>query len=231
MLITTAVAQEPLTKDDVNTLIKQYINNNPQIIYDALMTHHKNEMAKQEQEAKSSIIKNYDLLFKDSATPYIGNPNAKYQVVEFMDYECGHCKTMGPRLQELAQKGQTKVIIKHLPIRGKNSLYSSELAIASMKQGKFAQVHEALLNAKDISTPAKIDAVLISAGLDLPKAKKDVASTKSEIDQNFRLAAQLKIQGTPTMIFSKGTPDATVFVPGAVSNESIQGIIKQLDHS
>jgi len=224
----TAPAVPNLTMQQVEETVKNYIDSNPDVVYKALVKYRNQEMAKQEQLTKDSVIKNYTALF-DSNSPSFGSPSAKVTVVEFMDYDCGHCKIVGPRLTALAQSGQLRVIVKHLPIRGNNSLYSSEMALAANKQGKFEAVYEAFLKAKDLSSEEKINEVAVKAGVDLAKAKADMSSFKQEIDENFRLASKMKLQGTPSLVFSNGNPKTAVFVPGAVNEETLKSIIKDLN--
>ena len=215
------------TRAQVEEVIKNYLDSHPQAVYQALIKYRNQEMAKQERYSKDAVIKHYDQLFK-SNSPSFGSPNAPVTVVEFMDYDCAHCKIVGPRLAALAQSGQLRVIVKHLPIRGKTSLYSSQMALAANKQGKFEAVYEALLKADNLSSDKQVDAIAEKEGVDLKKAKQDMKKFQAEIDSNFKLATQLKLQGTPSLIFSNGNPKTAVFVPGAVSDDTLKSIIKDL---
>ena len=215
------------TRAQVESVIKDYLENHPQAVYQALIKYRNQEMAKQERYSKDAVIEHYDALF-NSKSPSFGSPRAKVTVVEFMDYDCAHCKIVGPRLTALAQSGQLRVIVKHLPIRGKTSLYSSQMALAANKQGKFEPVYEALLKAENITSDKQVDAIAEKAGVDLKQAKADMNQFQSEIDDNFKLATQLKLQGTPSLIFSNGNPKTAIFVPGAVSDDTLKSIIKDL---
>lgn len=216
-------------KAEVQAVVKQYIKENPKVVFDALMAYRNQEMQKMEDQSKQVVIDNYDTIFKDSKSPMFGSKDAKVTVVEFMDYQCGHCRVMGPRLDKLAEKGDLRVIIRLLPIRGQSSLYASKLAIAAKKQNKFEQAHHALINAKDISTEAKVDEVLASAGINIDEAKKYMVQAQKEIDENFQLATKLKLQGTPALIFGNGSPKDAVFIPGAIDAKQLDSIVSNLN--
>ena len=180
-------------KADVEAVVKQYLKDNPKVVFDALMAYRSQEMQKMEDQSKKTIIDNYDGLFKNTQSPTLGPNDAKVKVVEFIDYQCGHCRVMGPRLDALSDKGDIQVVVRLLPIRGQSSLYASKLAIASKEQGKFKEAHHALMNAKDISTEAKVDETLAAAGIDVQEAKKFMSQAQKEIDANFAMATELKL--------------------------------------
>jgi protein-disulfide isomerase len=225
---TWAAEDVKMSNEDVEQVVAQYLKKNPQAVFDALMAYRNQEVQKMEDQSKQVAVDNYDLLFKGDA-PVLGDAASKVAVVEFMDYQCGHCRVMGPRLESLANSGQAKVIIKLLPIRGATSLYASKMALASQAQGKFEVAHNALMKANDLTSEDKVDAVLAAVGIDVKKAKEGLTAAQTQINNNFSLAGKLKLQGTPAMIFSNGTPSDVVFIPGAVDAPQLQKIIKNLN--
>lgn len=216
-------------KTEVEAIVKQYISENPKVVYDALMAYRSQEMQAMEDQAKQTVVNNYDELFKNVQSPTLGSDNAKVKVIEFIDYQCGHCKVMGPRLDELTKTGDIQVIVRLLPIRGPTSLYASKLAIAAKDQGKFKEAHHALMTAKDISTEAKVDETLAAAGVNVPEAKKTMVQAQKEIDANFAMATKLKLQGTPALIFANNSPSSAVFIPGAIESAQLKSIVASLN--
>lgn len=229
MPLTAFSAMKADEKAEVQAVVKQYLKENPKVVFDALMAYRSQEMQKMEDQSKQVVVANFDTLFKNSKAPFLGSKDAKVTVVEFMDYQCGHCRVMGPRLDALADKGDLKVTIRLLPIRGQSSLYASKLVLAAQQQGKFKEAHHALMTAKDISTEAKVDQVLADAGINIEEAKKYLAQAQKEIDENFALATKLKLQGTPALIFANSSPDSAVFIPGAIDEKQLASIVSSLD--
>lgn len=214
---------------EIEAVVAKYLKDNPKVVFDALMAYRNQEMQKMEDQSKKNVVENFNELFNDKSSPSIGPDNAKVKVVEFMDYQCGHCRVMGPRLETLTETKDVKLIVKLLPIRGQSSLYASKLALAAQKQGKFKTAHHALMDAKDISTEAKVDAVLAAAGIDVAEAKKYLNDYQKDIDANFALASKLKLQGTPALIFANGTPQSAVFIPGAIDQKQLNSIVANLN--
>lgn len=218
-------ASTSVDKAEVEGIVKQYLQDNPKVVFDALMAYRSQEMQKMENQSKQTVTDNFDALFKDTKSPVLGSKDAKVTVVEFMDYQCGHCRVMGPRLDTFVDKGDVKVIVRLLPIRGQSSLYATKLAIAAKQQGKFKDAHNALMKAKDISTEAKVDEVLVAAGVNVEEAKKLMPQAQKEVDENFAIATKLKLQGTPALIFASDSPNNAVFIPGAIDSDQLKSII------
>src|SRR5262249_40772692 len=74
-------------------------------------------------------------------------------------------------------------------------------ALAAEKQGKYAELHSALMEADTIDE-GSVQAAAKQVGLDVPKLVKDMDSAEvmKAIEDNSRLAAALDIQGTPAFI-------------------------------
>ena len=162
-------------------------------------------------------------LLDDPASPVIGNPHAGIAVIEFFDYACSYCKAAEPRLEALikADKG-TKLVLKEFPILTPASLIATKAAFASVKQGKYAQFHEALMNYKGPLDTSVIFDTAKSVGLDATRLRKDMAAP--EIDEaiiaNFNLARSLRIFQTPGFIVGNHIltgPSADMDFPKAVA--------------
>ena len=142
-------------------------------------------------------------LVGDPNSPVIGNPHADVAIVEFFDYACVYCKAAEPRLEALvkADKG-TKLILKEFPILTPASMIATKAALASVRQGKYAQFHEALMNYRGRLDTSVIFDTAKDAGLDVARLRKDMAAPEitDEIIENFNLARSLRIFQTPGFI-------------------------------
>ena len=102
----------------------------------------------QSEKLKVAIAENAAEIF---ATRRRSSPatEGRHTVVEFFDYNCGYCKR-GPHRCHQAVESDPKVrlVFKELPILSKGSEEASRVAIAAGKQGKYWDMHKAMLEAK-----------------------------------------------------------------------------------
>jgi protein-disulfide isomerase len=162
-------------------------------------------------------------LVGDPHSPVIGNPHANVAIVEFFDYACPYCKAAEPRLEALVKTDKgTKLILKEFPILTSESMIASKAALASVRQGKYAQFHDALMNYKGRLESSVIFDTAKSAGLDVARLRKDMAAPEitDEIIANFNLARSLRIFQTPGFIVGNHIltgPSADIDFPKAVA--------------
>jgi protein-disulfide isomerase len=225
----------------IQQIVHDYLVNNPKVLIEASQALQKQEIAKVEQKAKSSISENANQIFADPASPVTGNAQGDVTVVEFFDYQCPHCKDMGPVVDNLSKNDSNlRVVLKELPIFGGNSKDVSMLALAAMQQGadKYAKFHAALLAAPNPLSKEKALELAKTVGLDTDKLSKDMNSdaVKKQIDDNFKLAQSLGLMGTPTLVVSKWQVNGkdnsafvkqATFIPGVVDEASLKEIIAQ----
>ena len=161
--------------------------------------------------------------------PVIGNKEGKVVLYEFFDYNCGFCKRGAQSIKEvLTTENDVKVVLKNLPIFGSISELPARAVIAAQKQGKVAELHDALFetnlipqadeNTTEEEMLKKIEANIMKiakdAGLDTKQLKEDMKdpSVDEEITRTRELASKLMIQGTPAYIvgdqFFRGYIDA-----------------------
>lgn len=172
-------------------------------------------------------------LFHSPNDPVAGNPKGKVTVVEFFDYQCGHCINMASAIQDLIkQNPDVRVVFKEYPIRGPMSEVASRAALAANMQGKYYPFSHALLTADTELTDAIIFKIAKSKGLDVNKLKKDMdnPSVNAILKQNYSLAKELGIAGTPAFFIgntnAQNTEDVN-FVLGEMSPKEIkEGLMK-----
>ena len=102
-------------------------------------------------------------------------------------------------------------------------------------QGKYQQMHEALLKIdKRLDTKLVMDAAK-SVGLDMAKLKKDITSktVSDALEANRQLAEKMHLMGTPAFVIA-ATPAGQfsdkiepAFIPGAATEEVLQDLIKK----
>jgi len=162
---------------DVESIIQEYLMENPEIIRSALI-----ELDKKEDRAALAAVS--DSLFKDPRDVSIGPKDAKVTVVEFFDYNCGFCKQSADWVESVMKKypDDVRVIFKELPIldgRTKTSKNAAKAALAAARQGKYKAMHFALMNERGLSAD-RIFAIAEKEGLDVEKLKKDMEDPEME---------------------------------------------------
>lgn len=135
----------------------------------------------------------------DPGSPAYGAARPQVTVVVFTDYQCPICKATDPALDRLLAADPTvRVVWKDWPIRGPQSDLAARTALAAHAQGRYREVHSALMAARGPLGPERIAAIARAAGADPDRA------AAREIDaQLARHAAQafgLGLQGTPAYL-------------------------------
>ena len=94
---------------------------------------------------------------------------------------------------------KVRVVFKELPILSKGSEEAAHVALAAKKQGKYWEIHKAMLGAKGHMDEASALRIAEKLGLDMDKLKADMASpeVKAEIEKDEALAKKMGVNGTP----------------------------------
>jgi len=179
----------------IETIVRDYILANPEIIPEAMENLHQRENAKQ----LASIRDDVEAPFPGAV---LGNPNGSVTLVEFTDFACGYCRKSVDDIAELIKRHpQLRVVVRELPILSPHSVDAARMALAAAEQGKYAAFHDAMFAAGQPG-PETIEAAALQAGLDLAKARKAGESPRiqKELDDNLAMARQLGFNGTPSWV-------------------------------
>ena len=186
-----------MKRADVESIIKEYLMENPEILREALI-----ELDKKEDRAALAAVS--DALFKDPRDVSIGPKDAKVTVVEFFDYNCGFCKQSSDWLKGVMEKhpNDVRIVFKELPIldgRTKTSRNAAKAALAAGRQGKYSTMHFSLMNERSL-TEDRVFALAEKAGLDIDKLKKDMEDKEldRQLEDGLLLANRIpSLTGTP----------------------------------
>lgn len=207
-------------KTAIEQVVRDYLLENPDLILEVLtILQERQDQADRAQQADRVQALSAQI-FDSASSPVIGNPDGDLTLVEFFDYQCGYCKSMLEPLQDMmTADGRIRVIMKEFPILGPASVTAARAALASARQGKYAEFHRQLMSRRGGLNDAAIFKVAEEVGLDLERLKADMSSdaVSTEIAANLRLAQQLGINGTPSFVVGNE------ILPGAVDIEVIRG--------
>lgn len=208
-----------LEKAEIEEIVYEYIMDNPGIIIEAL----------EEFDRRSTMeeIMAYENVIFEGNDFSIGPKDAKVTIVEFFDYNCGPCRYASDWLQDVLDEhpDDVRVIFKELPIRDSQtgtSKSAARMALASARQGKYVDMHFALMNAPDVNQ-ATIDKLAKEMGLDVQKLKADALdpAITEQINTNLSLTRSLSsLRGTPFFIVNDN------YVPSA-DTDALQDMLDE----
>lgn len=196
-----------MSKSEIEALVKDYILENPEIIRDAIIKLQEKEALQEQEIHRESIVSAKDALENDPRDAVIGPADAKVTIVEFFDYNCGFCKRATPWVEDVEEKygNDVRIVFKELPIlddRTRTSRLASRAALAADKQGKYKEMHFALMNQKRLSGEI-IRKTAEEVGLDMNRYDADLAdpTIDQHINDTLQLANRLPaLTGTPFFI-------------------------------
>jgi protein-disulfide isomerase len=159
----------------------------------------------------------------EDGSPFIGQPQADVTIVEFFDYACPYCKAVEPRLEALVQHDKgVKLVLKEFPILTKQSMIASRMALAAVKQGKYAPFHLAMMRHLGPLEVSDIEQMAKASGLDVARLKRDMYAPEvtDEIIANFNQARAIRAFQTPAFIVRGhilGSESAAINFPAEVA--------------
>jgi protein-disulfide isomerase len=210
-------------KAEIETIVKNYLMENPEIIRDALI-----ELDKRgDREAIAAVSSD---IFNDPRDISVGPENAKVTVVEFFDYNCGFCKRSTQWVEDLMDDypNDVRVVFKELPIldgRTKTSRFAAKAALAAARQGKYTEVHLDLMNERSL-TKDRIRSIIEDRGLDMKVFDADMkdVSLDRQIEDTLLLAGRIPaLTGTPFFLINDD------YVSGADTDRLDQLLAKALE--
>jgi protein-disulfide isomerase len=201
----------------LNSIIEDFIRNNPEIVRDTLIALAAHEEAERKQTGLAKVR-------DDQGDPVMGNANGTITLYEFSDYNCGYCKRVFEPIQQLVRDNpDVRLVIKEFPILSQSSLVAAKAAIAAEMQGKFGDYHIAMMTYRGQITDAVVMRMAAQAGVDIEQLKSDMESPKTMaiIQRTREAAAALEINGTPGLVVGD------TIVPGAIGLDELVKLITE----
>ncbi len=201
-------------KSAIEGIVKDYLLAHPEIGLEMQSALEAKMQKEQDEKTKTFVADNAKVLYRDPNAAVAGNPDGDITVVEFFDYNCGYCKRGFNQVQKLIDSDKNiRFVFKELPIINDASEPVSRIALAARMQGKYWDLHKALINMKGLINEAVALKAAEGLGLDMAKLKTDMASdaVKAELDSSKALAQKMGINGTPHFLVGDrsvgGAPD------------------------
>ncbi len=210
-------------KQEIGSIVEEYILENPGLIMKALEKHQVEEKKRSEQEAMGFIKDNWEALASKDL-PSVGAEDADVTVIEFFDYNCGYCKRALPDIINLVdQDKNVRVVFHEFPILSKESREAALWALAAHKQDKYFEFHAETMRHRGTKDDAALERIAEKSGLDVKQAKADAKSDEvaAELATSMRLAQQIGINGTPAFIVGDQ------LFPGYIGHDGLRQAIEK----
>jgi protein-disulfide isomerase len=183
------------------------------------------EMEISKENFKKALASKREKIF-DKSAPFLGNRDAKVEIVIFSDYKCGYCRGIdevaSKILADPKYKGKVKFIIKEYPILSQASTLMAIAALEAFQKdpSNFMKVNHALYGAGKASSREEIIQVVRNAGtrIDLRNTEK----SEEIISANLSLGAEIGVRGTPAIIIGEE------FIGGFIGENEMRSKIEAL---
>jgi protein-disulfide isomerase len=211
-------------RSEVEKIIREYLLAHPELLQEALGELDKRQAAAEIEKHRAAVKENAALIYSSPRHITLGNPQGDVTMVEFFDYNCGYCKkAMSDMMDMIKSDPKLKFVLKEFPVLGEGSQQAAQVAVAVRMQDKtggkkYLEFHQKLLGGRGAADKARALAVAKEVGMNMAQIEKDLASpeVKSTLDESFKLAEALGLNGTPSYIVG---PDVVI---GAVGLQMLQ---------
>jgi len=213
-----------LTEQQVERIVRDYLLKHPEVIVEALQLYQERQELAEAEQARQMLVAHRDRLDDPSGQFVIGNPEGDVTIVEFFDYRCGFCKRVMPAmLDEVAKDGNVRLVFKEFPVLGEDSDRAARAGVAAARQGRYYDMHLALMQTRGGLGMSKILMMASQLGLDTDQLKADMDSPETDrlLQENRELARVLQIRGTPGFVIGD------TLVPGAISASEFRQLIAE----
>lgn len=194
-----------LEEEEIGEIVRAYLLENPEVIIEAVNEYSARERQAAAVRAREGVAANLTALLSEENGFVTGKKpeTARVAVIEMFDYHCGYCKRATGLVREIADNDDdVKVIFRELPLLREESEYAAEVSLAAREQGKFLDLHFAMMDAKGVLTKERIHDIAKKEGIDVAKLEKDAKKpgVARAIVEGHEIAEQAGVSGTPAFI-------------------------------
>ncbi|WP_128925458.1 DsbA family protein [Bradyrhizobium guangxiense] len=208
-------------RTDIEKIVKNYLVSHPEVLEEAMAELTKRQAAAEAQKHEASVAQNAEAIFNSPRQVVLGNRDGDVTFVEFFDYNCGYCKrAMDDMLTLMKSDPKLKVVLKEFPVLSQGSVEAAQVAVAVRMQDpsgkKYLDFHQKLLGGRGAADKARALQAAKEAGLDTARIEKDINSpeVRATIEENFKLAEAMGMNGTPSYVIGKQIVIGAVGVEG-----------------
>ena len=208
-------------RGEIERIIKDYLLKNPELLQEVMAELERRQTLAEAEKHRTAVKQHSAAIFNSPRQVTIGNQQGDVTVVEFFDYNCGYCKrAMVNMLELLKANSKVRFVLKEFPVLGEASVQAAQVAAAVRMQDKtggkkYLEFHQKLLTGRGQTDKARALAVAKEIGLDVARIERDIAGeeVKATIEESFKLAEALGLNGTPSYVIGSEVVIGAVGVP------------------
>ncbi|WP_306253913.1 DsbA family protein [Parvularcula sp. IMCC14364] len=198
--------------------IRTYILENPEIIAQALDRYAEQEALFEEARIQENLSGHLPALLGSEDGYIMGAQGdaAKVAVIELFDYHCGYCKSAADYVAKMIEtEDDVQFVFRELPILREESEYAAKIALAAREQGRYSDLHFALMDASGLLDEKRIDDIAKKAGLNLGSlhSSRDSAALDEVLERTLEIAIDIGLTGTPSFIVASTDGAYTRIIP------------------
>lgn len=221
-LISAPLSAQEISDERIKALVAETLRENPELILEAIQALDARQAEAQAAATSAVLADERETLERDPNAPVRGNPDGDVTVVEFFDYNCPYCKRAMPEIDALlAEDGNIRLVLREWPILSEGSAFAARAALASRKQGKYDEYHDALMGMRGKVEAEAVLRIATEVGLDVDQLKADMEAPEIEehIATSMRLARALGFNGTPSFVVGDE------LIPGFVEKAKLAEVV------
>ncbi len=208
-------------RGEIEKIVREYLLSHPELLQEVMAELEKRDAQASSEKSAAAVKEHAQAIYTSPRQVNLGNAKGDVTLVEFFDYNCAYCKrAMSDMLDLLKNDGKLKVVLKEFPVLGEGSVQAAQVAVAVRMQDKtggkkYLEFHQKLLGGRGPADKARALAVAKEVGMDMAKLEKDMASdeVKTTLEENFKLAEALGLNGTPSYIAGNDVVVGAVGLP------------------
>ena len=227
ILQTPGHAETAMTRDQIETVIREYLLANPEILGEMQLALEQKQKLEADLKQKEFLKNNMDLIANSDYQIEFGDPQAPVTVIEFFDYNCHYCQRAMADMQNLLQNNKKiRFVLREFPVLGEQSIEASRvsLAFSRLMPEKYAEFHLKLLGLDGVKNGDRAIKLATEMGADEAQLRSEMEKPAiiEAIGDVYQIADPLGITGTPSYVVG----DQVVF--GAVGYDRLSEIVGKI---
>ncbi len=203
-----ALAFDQKEKEEIGKIVREYLIQNPDVLYEAQQEWNKRQEAKVAEKRDVALKTYLTKIDEQKLHTVLGNPKGDVTLVEFFDYNCPYCRRAIKDIDQLIKDDpKLRVVLIELPVIREESLGAAQVSIAVSRiaPDRFKDFHDKLLGGQSLVTKAKALSVAKEIGLDEAKLQKEASSPEVErtLLASKQMADDLGVEATPTYVIGE----------------------------